>query len=65
MAEATARIFNEDGRTLISQLHKGFYLLQSSSASRFTAGALGFLLLIQCGERPKRGCNVSFRWQQT
>ena len=25
---------------------------QSSSVSRFTAGALGFLLLIQCGERP-------------
>src|SRR5205807_10229860 len=25
---------------------------QSSSASRFTAGASGFLLLIQCGERP-------------
>jgi hypothetical protein len=29
---------------------------QSSSASRFTAGAFGFLLLIQCGERPERYC---------
>jgi hypothetical protein len=28
--------------------------LQSSSASRFTAGAVAFLLLIQCGERPER-----------
>ena len=27
---------------------------QSSSASRFTAGAAGFLLLIQSGERPER-----------
>jgi hypothetical protein len=26
----------------------------SSSASRFTAGASGFLLLIQSGERPER-----------
>src|SRR5215813_2259424 len=26
---------------------------QSSSASRLTAGAAGFLLLIQCGERPE------------
>jgi hypothetical protein len=26
---------------------------QSSSASRFTAGAAGLLLLIQCGERPE------------
>src|SRR5215831_20388138 len=27
---------------------------QSSSASRFTAGAFGFLTLSQCGERPER-----------
>jgi hypothetical protein len=27
---------------------------QSSSASRLTAGAFGFLTLIQCGERPER-----------
>jgi hypothetical protein len=27
---------------------------QSSSASRFTAGAAGFLTLSQCGERPER-----------
>jgi hypothetical protein len=26
---------------------------QSSSASRFTAGAFGFLTLIQCGDRPE------------
>ena len=40
------------------QLAAGFYhchrfALQSSSASRFTAGAAGFLLLIQCRERPE------------
>jgi hypothetical protein len=29
------------------------YAPQSSSASRFTAGAFGFLLLIQCGDRPE------------
>jgi hypothetical protein len=29
------------------------YLPQSSSASRFIAGAAGFLLLIQCRERPE------------
>jgi hypothetical protein len=28
--------------------------VQSSSASRVTAGALGFLTLSQCGERPER-----------
>jgi hypothetical protein len=27
---------------------------QSSSASRFTAGAFGFLTFIQCGDRPER-----------
>jgi hypothetical protein len=27
---------------------------QSSSASRFTAGAAGFLILNRCGERPER-----------
>ena len=30
------------------------YRPQSSSASRFTAGAFGFLILTQCGERPTR-----------
>jgi hypothetical protein len=30
------------------------YFPQSSSASRFTAGAFGFLTLSQCGERPER-----------
>jgi hypothetical protein len=29
-------------------------LLQSSSASRFTAGAFGFFTFTQCGERPER-----------
>lgn len=29
------------------------HLAQSSSASRFTAGCVGFLLLIQCRERPE------------
>jgi hypothetical protein len=31
---------------------------QSSSASRFTAGAAGFLLLIQCRDRPESQLNV-------
>jgi hypothetical protein len=31
-----------------------FYRPQSSSASRFTAGAFGSLIFIQCGERPDR-----------
>ena len=31
---------------------KGSQRPQSSSASRFTAGAFGFLTLSQCGERP-------------
>jgi hypothetical protein len=30
------------------------HLLQSSSASRFTAGASGFFILSQSGERPER-----------
>jgi len=30
------------------------HLLQSSSASRFTAGAAGFFILSQSGERPER-----------
>jgi hypothetical protein len=30
------------------------HLVQSSSASRFTAGAAGFLLLIQCRDRAER-----------
>jgi hypothetical protein len=30
------------------------HLAQPSSASRFTAGAAGFLLLTQCRERPER-----------
>jgi hypothetical protein len=34
---------------------------QSSSASRITAGAFGFLTLTQCGERPERygGAKIS------
>jgi hypothetical protein len=30
------------------------HLAQSSSASRFTAGAAGFFILSQCRERPER-----------
>src|SRR5262249_40204923 len=33
--------------------YRRFSRPQSSSASRLTAGAAGFLLLIQCGERPE------------
>src|SRR5262249_60696025 len=39
---------------LLSLLHRHRFLPQSSSASRFTAGCFGFLLLIQCRERPER-----------
>jgi hypothetical protein len=34
--------------------HRHFFLPQSSSASRFTAGAFGFFILSQSGERPER-----------
>src|SRR6516162_3271497 len=34
-------------------LDKSLQRPQSSSASRFTAGAFGFLTLTQCGERPE------------
>src|SRR5262245_56187856 len=37
-----------------SEDYRHFSRPQSSSASRFTAGAAGFLLLIQCRERPER-----------
>ena len=30
----------------------------SSSASRFTAGAAGFFIFIQCGERPDRRATI-------
>ena len=32
--------------------------VQLSSASRFSPGAFGFLLLIQCGERPELYCEI-------
>src|SRR5262245_34796610 len=35
-------------------LHRHRFLPQSSSASRFTAGAFGFFILSQSGERPER-----------
>src|SRR6516165_9105907 len=35
-------------------LDKSLQRPQSSSASRFTAGAFGFLTFTQCGERPDR-----------
>ena len=34
--------------------HRHFFLLHSSSASRFTAGAFAFFILSQSGERPER-----------
>jgi hypothetical protein len=34
--------------------HRHFSLPQSSSTSRFTAGASGFFILSQSGERPER-----------
>jgi hypothetical protein len=34
--------------------HRHFCLPQSSSASRFTAGASAFFILSQSGERPER-----------
>jgi hypothetical protein len=35
-------------------VYRHFSLPQSSSASRFTAGATGFFILSQSGERPER-----------
>jgi hypothetical protein len=35
-------------------LHRHFFLLQSSSASRVASAALGFFILSQSGERPER-----------
>jgi hypothetical protein len=40
--------------TLILASYRHIPSPQSSSASRFTAGAAGFLTLIQSGERPRR-----------
>jgi hypothetical protein len=37
-----------------SRLHRHRSLPQSSSASRFTAGASGFFILSQSGDRPDR-----------
>ena len=39
---------------LMTNEGSGAFGVQSSSASRFTAGEVVFLLLIQCGERPER-----------
>jgi hypothetical protein len=41
------------GPEIITTMGRLFNYPQSSSASRFTAGAAGFLLLIQCRERPE------------
>jgi hypothetical protein len=41
-------------KTLPEIFTAGDHLPQSSSASRFTAGASGFLNLSQSGERPER-----------
>jgi hypothetical protein len=34
--------------------HRHFFLPHSSSSSRFTAGAFGFFIFSQSGERPER-----------
>jgi hypothetical protein len=47
--ERTKGLLNARG--IIRHFH--LLLLQSSSASRFTAGCCGFLFLIQCRERPE------------
>lgn len=46
-------------KTLMSESNRicsmiAIYHVQSSSASRVTAGALGFFTLTQCAERPER-----------
>jgi hypothetical protein len=41
-------------RCLSSWRYRHFSRLQSSSASRFTAGAFGFFILSKSGERPER-----------
>src|SRR5262249_59696155 len=38
----------------VGRISRGHHLPQSSSASRLTAGAAGFLLLTQCRDRPER-----------
>jgi len=45
----------EDHDSIFAGLrHRHFFLLQSSSASRVAAAALGFFILSQSGERPER-----------
>src|SRR5262245_45480922 len=39
------------------------HLAQSSSASRFSAGAYGFFILSQSGERPERYIELSDYWR--
>src|SRR5262249_14832362 len=52
---AQVRLYSRPGPSGIgSGHHRHFFLPQSSSASRLTEGAAGFLLLIQCRERPER-----------
>jgi hypothetical protein len=45
--------FVRSAHKLALATHVRSHLVQSSSACRFTAGAAGFLLLIQCRERPE------------
>jgi hypothetical protein len=42
------------GEKVARVLHRHLAFPQSSSASRFTAGASGFFILSQSGERPER-----------
>jgi hypothetical protein len=41
-------------RVRAGAIHRRFFLPQSSSSSRFTAGAFAFFILSQSGERPER-----------
>ncbi len=50
----TKGVFHRTNRLLRRDQDQAGHRLQSSSASRFTAGCFGFLLLIQCRERPER-----------
>jgi hypothetical protein len=52
VAMRARRTVNLNLKPRARQLHRR--CLQSSSASRFTAGAAGFFILSQSGERPER-----------
>jgi hypothetical protein len=52
-AQAKPRVFRRDLLEIYGDLFLA-HRVHSSSASRLTAGALGFLLLIQSGDRHER-----------